>query len=47
MICARLLRAMGVTSEHDDDVAVLAFQLPGEEGAENPLAALDSAIPEA
>ncbi|WP_435820350.1 SpoIIE family protein phosphatase [Kitasatospora aureofaciens] len=47
VICARLLRAMGVTSEHDDDVAVLAFQLPGEEGAENPLAALDSAIPEA
>ncbi|MEU9133200.1 SpoIIE family protein phosphatase [Kitasatospora sp. NPDC048540] len=28
VICARLLRAMGVTAEHDDDVAVLAFQLP-------------------
>lgn len=31
VICARLLRAMGVTSEHDDDVAVLAFQLPADE----------------
>nr|WP_174315656.1 SpoIIE family protein phosphatase [Streptomyces sp. CB01881] len=31
VICARLLRAMGVTAEHDDDVAVLAFQLPAEE----------------
>lgn len=28
VVCARLLRAMGVTSEHDDDVAVLAFHLP-------------------
>ncbi|MEY9950454.1 hypothetical protein ABH937_007584 [Kitasatospora sp. GAS1066B] len=28
VVCARLLRAMGVTAEHDDDVAVLAFQLP-------------------
>lgn len=28
VLCARLLRAMGVTPEHDDDVAVLAFQLP-------------------
>ncbi|GAB7181637.1 SpoIIE family protein phosphatase [Kitasatospora sp. Ki12] len=46
VICARLLRAMGVTSEHDDDVAVLAFQLPAEEAAENPLAELDSAVPE-
>ncbi|MFF3115423.1 PP2C family protein-serine/threonine phosphatase [Kitasatospora sp. NPDC057904] len=34
VICARLLRAMGVTSEHDDDVAVLAFQLPADETAE-------------
>ncbi|MFJ3788135.1 PP2C family protein-serine/threonine phosphatase [Kitasatospora sp. NPDC090091] len=31
VVCARLLRAMGVTAEHDDDVAVLAFQLPAEE----------------
>lgn len=46
VICARLLRAMGVTSEHDDDVAVLAFQLPAEEDAENPLAPLDSDTPE-
>ncbi len=28
VVCARLLRAMGVTADHDDDVAVLAFQLP-------------------
>ncbi|GAA2249034.1 SpoIIE family protein phosphatase [Kitasatospora cystarginea] len=28
IVCARLLRAMGVTSEHDDDVAVLAFHVP-------------------
>ena len=28
VICARLLRAMGVTPEHDDDVAALVFQLP-------------------
>ncbi|MFF4652920.1 SpoIIE family protein phosphatase [Streptomyces sp. NPDC001380] len=28
VLCSRLLRAMGVTPEHDDDVAVLAFQLP-------------------
>lgn len=46
VICARLLRAMGVTSEHDDDVAVLAFQLPAEAEAENPVAELDSAVPE-
>ncbi|GAA5007064.1 hypothetical protein GCM10025734_47750 [Kitasatospora paranensis] len=30
VVCARVLRAMGVTAEHDDDVAVLAFQLPLE-----------------
>ncbi|MFJ6777003.1 PP2C family protein-serine/threonine phosphatase [Kitasatospora sp. NPDC091257] len=46
VICARLLRAMGVTSEHDDDVAVLAFQLPAEEEAEKPVAPVDSARPE-
>ncbi|GAA2798287.1 SpoIIE family protein phosphatase [Kitasatospora aburaviensis] len=34
VVCARLLRAMGVTAEHDDDVAVLAFQLPGEQAAD-------------
>ena len=33
VVCARLLRAMGVTVEHDDDVAVLAFQLPAPSDA--------------
>ncbi|MDH6112192.1 serine phosphatase RsbU (regulator of sigma subunit) [Kitasatospora sp. MAP12-9] len=28
VVCSRLLRAMGVSADHDDDVAVLAFQLP-------------------
>ena len=28
VICSRLLRAMGVTPDHDDDVAALVFQLP-------------------
>lgn len=46
VICARLLRAMGVTSEHDDDVAVLAFQLPAADETEKPLATLDSVAPE-
>ncbi|MGX4731475.1 SpoIIE family protein phosphatase [Kitasatospora griseola] len=27
IVCARLLRALGVTAEHDDDVAVLVFQV--------------------
>ncbi|WP_344447451.1 SpoIIE family protein phosphatase, partial [Kitasatospora nipponensis] len=27
VVCSRLLRAMGDSSDHDDDVAVLAFQL--------------------
>lgn len=27
-VCSRLLRALGVTAEHDDDVAVLVFQVP-------------------
>src|SRR5206468_3378917 len=31
VICARLLRAMGVTPDHDDDVAALVFQLPEHE----------------
>ncbi len=47
VICARLLRAMGVTSEHDDDVAVLAFHLPTEESpGESPEPGLDSTLPE-
>ncbi len=36
VVCARLLRAMGVTSDHDDDVAVLAFHLPVDEPADSP-----------
>jgi serine phosphatase RsbU (regulator of sigma subunit) len=32
VICDRLLRALGVTSEHDDDVAVLVFQHPDRTG---------------
>ncbi|MFI6447389.1 SpoIIE family protein phosphatase [Kitasatospora sp. NPDC050543] len=34
VICSRLLRAMGVTAEHDDDVAVLAFHLPADPESE-------------
>ncbi|WP_127357049.1 ATP-binding SpoIIE family protein phosphatase [Actinacidiphila soli] len=34
VICDRLLRALGVTSEHDDDVAVLVLQYPDHEGAD-------------
>ncbi|GAA3010976.1 SpoIIE family protein phosphatase [Kitasatospora albolonga] len=30
VVCARLLRTMGVTTDHDDDVAVLAFQVPSD-----------------
>lgn len=44
VICDRLLRALGVTAEHDDDVAVLVFQVPEREGPEADLfrnAALD------
>ncbi|MBB4924209.1 PP2C family protein-serine/threonine phosphatase [Kitasatospora kifunensis] len=37
VVCARLLRAMGVTAEHDDDVAVLSFQLPRAEAAPEPV----------
>lgn len=33
IVCARLLRAMGVSADHDDDVAVLTFQLPLDSGA--------------
>ncbi len=32
VICDRLLRALGVTSEHDDDVAVLVLQYPDHTG---------------
>ncbi len=46
VICARLLRAMGVTSEHDDDVAVLAFHLPADESTGGPQPELDSPLPE-
>ncbi|MGW4898360.1 PP2C family protein-serine/threonine phosphatase [Kitasatospora sp. NPDC004240] len=50
VVCSRLLRAMGVTSEHDDDVAVLAFQLPSPDHPEEPAQltepALDSVSPE-
>ncbi|WP_328915112.1 MULTISPECIES: ATP-binding SpoIIE family protein phosphatase [unclassified Streptomyces] len=34
VICDRLMRALGVTSEHDDDVAVLVLQYPDHTGAE-------------
>ncbi|MBY8881415.1 ATP-binding SpoIIE family protein phosphatase [Actinacidiphila acidipaludis] len=32
VVCDRLLRALGVTSEHDDDVAVLVLQYPDRTG---------------
>lgn len=44
VICDRLMRALGVTSEHDDDVAVLVFQYPQRSGPDAELfrnAALD------
>nr|WP_202447463.1 SpoIIE family protein phosphatase [Streptomyces sp. SID5468] len=34
VICDRLLRALGVTADHDDDVAVLVLQHPRRGGAE-------------
>ncbi|MCZ4126140.1 ATP-binding SpoIIE family protein phosphatase [Streptomyces sp. H39-S7] len=34
VICDRLLRALGVTSEHDDDVAVLVLQYPDHTGTD-------------
>jgi anti-sigma regulatory factor (Ser/Thr protein kinase)/PAS domain-containing protein len=34
VICDRLLRALGITAEHDDDVAVLVLQLPDHEGTD-------------
>ncbi|GAA4659186.1 SpoIIE family protein phosphatase [Streptomyces chumphonensis] len=32
IICDRLLRALGITAEHDDDVALLVFQNPRRDG---------------
>ncbi|MYS19866.1 PAS fold-containing protein [Streptomyces sp. DvalAA-14] len=32
VICDRLMRALGITSEHDDDVAVLVLQYPDHTG---------------
>ncbi|MEU4091344.1 SpoIIE family protein phosphatase [Streptomyces sp. NPDC026673] len=37
VICDRLLRALGVTSEHADDVAVLVMQYPQREGNDSEL----------
>ncbi|MFJ4848937.1 SpoIIE family protein phosphatase [Streptomyces sp. NPDC088733] len=37
VICDRLLRALGVTSEHADDVAVLVMQYPQREGTDSEL----------
>lgn len=34
VICDRLLRSLGVTAEHDDDVAVLVLQHPARQGPE-------------
>jgi anti-sigma regulatory factor (Ser/Thr protein kinase) len=34
VVCDRLMRALGVTSEHDDDVAVLVLQYPEHTGAD-------------
>lgn len=42
IVCARLLRAMGVTSEHDDDVAVLAFHVPPAPGTDPLLDSLEA-----
>nr|WP_206323847.1 SpoIIE family protein phosphatase [Streptomyces sp. HNM0574] len=44
VICDRLLRSLGITAEHDDDVAVLVLQHPERTGADAELfhnAALD------
>ncbi len=44
MVCDRLIRSLGVTAEHDDDVAVLVVQHPARTGANAELfhnAALD------
>ncbi|MFI8522364.1 SpoIIE family protein phosphatase [Streptomyces sp. NPDC085481] len=34
VVCDRLLRSLGVTAEHDDDVAVLVLQHPARKGAD-------------
>ncbi|MFB7927097.1 SpoIIE family protein phosphatase, partial [Streptomyces sp. NPDC056081] len=34
VVCDRLIRSLGVTAEHDDDVAVLVVQHPAREGAD-------------
>ncbi|MFE5734888.1 SpoIIE family protein phosphatase [Streptomyces sp. NPDC056528] len=34
VVCDRLLRSLGVTAEHDDDVAVLVVQHPSREGTD-------------
>ncbi|WP_432752958.1 SpoIIE family protein phosphatase [Streptomyces sp. JL2001] len=34
VVCDRLLRSLGVTAEHDDDVAVLVVQHPARKGAD-------------
>ncbi|MCL2552908.1 MAG: SpoIIE family protein phosphatase [Actinomycetia bacterium] len=34
VVCDRLLRSLGVTSEHDDDVAVLVLQYPDHTGGD-------------
>ncbi|MFH8932173.1 SpoIIE family protein phosphatase [Streptomyces pristinaespiralis] len=44
VVCDRLIRSLGVTAEHDDDVAVLVLQHPTRKGADAELfhnAALD------
>jgi serine phosphatase RsbU (regulator of sigma subunit)/anti-sigma regulatory factor (Ser/Thr protein kinase) len=44
VVCDRLIRALGVTADHDDDVAVLVLQHPARTGADAELfhnAALD------
>jgi serine phosphatase RsbU (regulator of sigma subunit)/anti-sigma regulatory factor (Ser/Thr protein kinase) len=44
IVCDRLLRSLGITAEHDDDVAVLVLQHPARTGADAELfhnAALD------
>ncbi|MEV3853205.1 SpoIIE family protein phosphatase [Streptomyces sp. NPDC050095] len=37
VICDRLIRAAGVTADHDDDVAVLVLQHPARKGADGEL----------
>ncbi|MEV0227293.1 SpoIIE family protein phosphatase [Streptomyces sp. NPDC050704] len=37
VVCDRLVRSMGVTAEHDDDVAVLVLQHPARKGPDSEL----------